>query len=43
MAKDIRSRKFTDIIFALIFIGYSIFMAYMMIYGWAKGDINNIA
>jgi len=43
MAKDIRSRNFTDILFAIIFIGYSIFMAYMMIYGWSRGNMDNIA
>ena len=43
MGKDIRNRNFTDIICAIIFIGYSIFMAYLLIYGWSKGDTNNIA
>lgn len=43
MVKEIRNRNFTDIICGLLFIAYSIFMAYMMIYGWSKGNLDNVA
>lgn len=43
MVKIIENRKFTDVICALIFIGYTVFSAYMIIYGWSKGNLDNLA
>lgn len=39
----LKRRKFTDIICAIIFIAYIVFMFYMAIYGWSKGDLDKIA
>lgn len=38
-----KDRRFTDIICAIIFIGYIVLMFYMSIYGFAKGDLDKIA
>ena len=38
-----KKRKFTDIICAIIFISYLVFMIYVSIHGFAKGDLNKIA
>jgi len=39
----IKKRKFTDTLCALAFIIFIIFIGYISIWGFAKGDLNNIA
>ena len=39
----LKRRKFTDIICAVIFLAYIVFMFYMAIYGWSQGDLDKVA
>ncbi len=39
----ITKRKFTDVICGIAFVAFLLLMAYMSIWGYAKGDLDNIA